>query len=190
MKTLTILAVLALLSCANPAGAQQSVTLRKGQLQPAGWYKAPLNVQITDERPRVSDFRHGDEAVQNFVIPIGPVPGSSSGGNQSVRMMSNHLTPSAFQTNISPQKTVRPLNQVKMGGLTPTAAAPARPIGSGRAPISKPNISTAPTLATIKSSPVAATYGPSQSSSLPGSSQFGSQSSFSKEVLARLRQGK
>lgn len=188
MKTLTILAVLALLSCANPAGAQQSVTLRKGQLQQAGWYKAPLNVQITDERPRVSDFRHGEEAEQNFVIPLGPVPGSPSGGNQSVRMLSNHLTPSGFQTNISAQKNVRPLNQVKMGGLTP-AAASARPIGSSRAPVTKPNFNTAPALATIKSSPVAATYGPSQSNLLPGSSH-GSQSSFSKEVLARLRNGK
>ena len=189
MKTLTILAVLALLSCANPAGAQQSVTLRKGQLQPVGWYKAPLNVQITDERPRVSDFRRADEAVENFVIPIGPVPSSSSSGNQSVRMMPNHLTPSGFQTNISAQKNVRPLNQVKMGGLTPTAAAPARPIGSSRAPIAKQNVFTAPALATTGSSPVAATYGPSQSSLHQGSSH-GSQSSFSKEVLARLRNGK
>ncbi|MBP9091872.1 hypothetical protein KBI23_12680 [bacterium] len=188
MKTLTILAVLALLSCTNPAGAQQSVTLRKGQLQQAGWFKAPLNVQITDERPRVRDLRHADEAEQNFVIPIGPVPSSSSGGNQSVRMMSNHLTPSGFQTNISAQKNVRPLNQVKMGGLTP-AAAPPRPVGSSRTPIAKQNVFTAPALASNKSTPVAATYGPSQSSLLPGSSQ-GSQSSFSKEVLARLRHGK
>lgn len=187
MKTVTILALLALLGCANPASAQQSVTLRKGQLQQAGWFKAPLNVQITDERPRVRDLRHGDEEAQDFVIPIGPVPGSSSGGNHSVRMMSNHLTPSGFQTNISAQKNVRPLNQVKMGGLTPTAAAPARPIGSPRAPIAKQNIFTAPALATIKSTPVAATYSKSQSSSGLDSSQFGSQSGFSKEVLARLR---
>lgn len=187
MKTITTLAVLALLGCANPASAQQSVTFRKGQLQQAGWFKAPLNVQITDERPRVRDLRHADEPEQNFVIPIGPVPSSSSSGNQSVRMMSNHLTPSGFQTNISAQKNVRPLNQVKMGGLTPTAASPARPIGSSRTPIAKQNVFTAPALATNKSTPFAATYSKSQPSSGMGSSQFGTQSGFSKEVLARLR---
>jgi hypothetical protein len=186
MKTLTILAVLSLLSCANPASAQQSVTLRKGQLQKVGWFKAPLNIQIVDERPRVTDTRGGDEAPQNFVIPIGPVPSSSAGGNQSVRMVSNRLTPSGFQTNIPASKNIRPLNQVKIGGLTPSAA-PARPIGAIK-PIAK-NIFSAPALATNKSNPVAATYSPSKSSLGYDSSQFGSQSGFSKDVLARLRHG-
>ncbi len=186
MKTFTILAVLSLLSCANPASAQQSVTLRKDQLQKVGWFKAPLNIQIVDERPRVNDTRAGDEAPQNFVIPIGPIPSSSAGGIQSVKMVSNRLAPSGFQTNITASKNIRPLNQVKMGGLTPIAT-PARPIGSIK-PIAK-NIFSAPALATNKSNPVAATYSPSKSSLGYDSSQFGSQSGFSKDVLARLRHG-
>lgn len=186
MKTFTILAVLSLLSCSNPASAQQSVTLRKNQLQKVGWFKAPLNIQIVDERPRVNDTRAGDEAPQNFVIPIGPIPSSSAGNNQSVRMVSNSLAPSGFQTNINARKNIRPLNQVKMGGLTPIAI-PARPIGSIK-PLAK-NFVNAPALATSKSNPVAATYSPSKTSSEYGSSQFGSQSGFSKDVLARLRHG-
>ena len=186
MKTFTILAVLSLLSCANPASAQQSVTLRKDQLQKVEWFKAPLNVQIVDERPRVNDTRGGDEAPQSFVVPIGPIPGSSAGGNQSVKMVSNRLTPSVFRSNIPEKINVRPLNQVKMGGLTPIAT-PARPIGAIK-PIAK-NTFSAPALATNKTNPVAATYGPSKSNLGLESSQSGPQSGFSKDVLARLRHG-
>jgi hypothetical protein len=186
MKKFTILAVLSLISCANPASAQQSVTLRKDQLQKVEWFKAPLNIQIVDERPRVNDTRGGDEAPQDFVIPIGPIPSSSAGGNQSVKMVSNRLAPSGFQTTIPARKNIRPLNQVKIGGLTPVAT-PARPIGA-----LKPgcrNIPYAPALATNRSTPVAATYRPSKTSSGYDPSQFGSQSGFSKDVLARLRHG-
>jgi hypothetical protein len=181
MKTFTILAVLSLLSCANPASAQQSVTLRKDQLQKVGWFKAPLDIQIVDERPRVTDTRAGEEAPQNFVVPIGPIPGSSAGGNQSVKMVSNRLKPSGFKSNISAKNNVRPLNQVKIGGLTPIAT-PARPIGALK-PGCK-NIPCAPALATTRSTPVAATYTPSKSSL-----GYGSQNGFSKDVLARLRHG-
>ncbi len=190
MKSLTTLAALAalgLLNCA-PAEAQQTVTLRKNQLQQVGWFKAPLNVQITDERPHVSDLRRADEGPQNFVIPVGPGPTAKASGNQGVRMMSNHLTPSGFQTNISAANPVRQLSPAKMGGLTPRAAqaAAVRPIGANSNKAAKQNIFTGPTLATMKSTPTAATYG-LNSHSGAGSTQFGSQSGFSKEVLAKLR---
>lgn len=187
MKTLTILAVLGVLSSANPADAQQSVTYKKGQLEQVRWFTAPKQLQITDERPRVSDLRRAEEAQQNFVIPIGPAPGAPAGGNQSVRMTANRLTPSGFGSNISTQPA-RALNQTKMGGLTP--AAPVRPIGAAKTQTAKPNVFSTPAVATMKSTPAVATYSQSRSTLGLGPSQFSSQSGYSKEVLARLRNGK
>ncbi len=187
-QTLTILAVLGLLSCANPAEAQQSVTYKKGQLEQVRSFTARQQIQIIDERPRVSDLRRAEEAQQNFVIPIGPVPGALAGANQSVRMTTNRLTPSGFGSNISAQNPVRALNQTKMGGLTP--AAPARPIGAAKTQTAKQNVFSTPAVATIKSTPAVATYSQSRSSLGLGPSQFSSQSGYSKEVLARLRHGK
>jgi len=119
--------------------AQNSVTLHKGQLPQAGWYKAPLNIQITDDRPRVSDFRTPDEVPQDIIIPIGPVKGGQpqTVGSPGVKMVRSNLTPAyGGQSNISARKPINAgaLPPTTMGGHSPVDKPQPRPIGMPAGP--------------------------------------------------------
>ena len=174
----------------RPAQADPSyVTLQKGQLQPATWYKAPLNIQITDERPRVSDCRRPDEAPQQLNIPIPPMP-DAVGGTAGVKMVQRTLEPTGFTSNIpaggiNPKQTLPP---VPRGGLSPIDSK--RSLSQPR-PIHLNNHSAANSTNARKLSdkPAAtASYGPSyQAASLPAGLPYSSGQTTRTSVSGTLR---
>jgi hypothetical protein len=135
LLSLPTIALMLSLCCPTQAQAQQSyVTIQKGQLQHAGWHTAPLQIQILDERPRVSDLRTPEQAPENFVIPISPMPtvqGQTTSVGSGVRMVHSNLPQAGFgQTNIPAAGLgpARSLPSTRSGGLSPIDKAP-RPIG-------------------------------------------------------------
>jgi len=125
----------ALFTNISAAQAQNSVKLHRGDLQQAGWYHAPVSIQITDERARVKDLRQPDEAPQDIIIPIGPVGSAApnSVGGSGVKMVRSNLTPANFgsQSNISARKPYdsASLPATRSGGLSPVDKPPVRQIG-------------------------------------------------------------
>ncbi|MBS1994362.1 MAG: hypothetical protein JSS83_27810 [Cyanobacteria bacterium SZAS LIN-3] len=117
-----------------PAQAQNSVTLRKGELPAADkFYTAPRILQIVDDRDRIHDCRRPEPAPRSVVIPIGPVgsaPVDSVGSG--VKFESNNLPQSGFGQSNIPARGMGPavaLPVAKMGGLSPVDKV--RPIGGG-----------------------------------------------------------
>lgn len=141
----------ALTSFTSQAQAQGSVTLKKGQLQQAGWYKSAPQIQIVDDGPIVHDYRTAPQQDQGFQIPIGPAGNNGripeggiplGSGQNMVRMAPSTLPQAGFGTNIpaSGMGPARALPSTKMGNLGNQYAAQqqanervsARPIGLGR----------------------------------------------------------
>ena len=102
---------LVLSALTSSAQAQSpSVSLKKGQLQQAGWYKSAPQVQIVDDGPVVHDYRTAPHEDQAYQIPIGPAGTSGripeggiplgNGGPQMMRMAPNSLPQSGFGTNM------------------------------------------------------------------------------------------
>lgn len=146
---------LVLSALTSSAQAQSpSVSLKKGQLQQAGWYKSAPQVQIVDDGPVVHDYRTAPHEDQAYQIPIGPAGTSGripeggiplgNGGPQMMRMAPNSLPQSGFGTNMPARGMgpARALPGTEMGQLGKQYAAEqrrsaqnnvsARPIGLGR----------------------------------------------------------
>jgi len=187
-NSLPFFTLLIVFFAANPVGAQNSITYKKGQLEQVKSYTSRPILQIVNEEPIVHDLRHGAEPAPNYIIPLTPLPGATSASTKMLQVSPSRLSAAGFQTNIGARQPVRALNQVKMGGLSPVDKV--RPIGAGKPQTASQNVFTGPSAATMKSSPAVAVYSRNNyPASLP-SGQAGSQSGFSKEVLARLRNGK
>jgi hypothetical protein len=58
--------------------AQQQPTIRQNAMSKSTWYNAPHEIQITDERPVVRDFREAPSTPGSIALPLGP------GGNAGV----------------------------------------------------------------------------------------------------------
>ncbi len=145
---------LVLSALTSSAQAQSpSVSLKKGQLQQAGWYKSAPQVQIVDDGPVVHDYRTAPHEDQAYQIPIGPAGTSGripeggiplgNGGPQMMRVAPNSLPQSGFGTNMPARGMgpARALPGTEMGQLGKQYAAQqraaqanvsARPIGLGR----------------------------------------------------------
>ena len=106
----------------------QSVNIKRGQLQQAGWYKSNLQVQIVDDGPIVNDMRRAPAQDRGFEIPIGAPTGGNripeggiplGSGPAAVRMAPNTLPTAGFGSNITARGIMAPnnLQQAKMGGL-------------------------------------------------------------------------
>ncbi len=147
-------AAFALSASASEAQAQGSVTLKKGQLQQAGWYKSAPQIQIVDDGPIVHDYRTAPQQDQGFQIPIGPAGNNGripeggiplGNGAAMTRMAPSNLPQAGFGSNI-PARGMGPaiaLPGTKMGQLGDQYAKEqraiqaqervnARPIGLGR----------------------------------------------------------
>lgn len=123
--SLTIAALaLGLTALASPASAQNAgasgVKVNKHALEKVQWYKAPIQLQLVDENPRLTDHRGGPAEATVFVpipaAPAAPAPaaqllpgaGIASGGSLPVRMAPgalSNLPRSGFASNI-PASTV------------------------------------------------------------------------------------
>jgi len=177
--------------CGQAALAQNSVTLHKGQLQQAKWYNAPINVQITDDRPRVKDFRQPDEAPQDFVIPVGPVGSAAPNtvGGSGVKMVRKNLAPAGFggQSNISTRKPYdsASLPPTRMGGRSPVDKPQTRQIGMPAGPARQMAVSGHPRPQAVEPAVYRTTY-PSGGSSLISGGGGGSHT-ISKDVVGALR---
>lgn len=190
-------AVLASLSLCEEAKAQNSVNLKKGQLQQAGWYKSPLQVQILDDGPKVSDYRTAPSNDNGYNIPIAPMgnnggripeggmPFQTGSGPVQARMQQSALPQSGFGGSNIPARGMGPamaLPAAKMGGLGAQYAnqnkastnVNARPVGLGK-----------PAAVTAKSAPTAASYGGSYGAG-SGGGYGGSGGSTSTAVRAKL----
>jgi hypothetical protein len=192
LQLLSILAMALILAISgqSPAQAQgSSVTIGKHQLQQATWPKAPLQIQILDERPRVKDMRTPEQAPENFVIPIPPMQtakGQGAGASSAVRMEYNNLPSAGFgQSNIPAggMAPARSLPTTKSGGLSPVDKPP-RPIG-----LVGPQGGQRQLSVSAKTPTSAATYSKSydRMSLLSGSS--GSDQSVKKDVNGTLLHG-
>lgn len=190
-------ACLAALSISDAAYAQGSVNLKKGQLQQAGWYKSPLQVQILDDGPKVADYRTAPSNDNGFNIPIAPMgnnggripegglPFQTGSGPVQVRMQQNTLPQSGFGGSNIPARGMGPMTALpgtKMGGLGAQYAnqqkantqVSARPVGLGK-----------PSMVGAKAAPVAASYGGSYGAGA-GGGYSGGGSSTSTSVRAKL----
>jgi hypothetical protein len=103
---------------AQAQGYAQSkgVTIRKDALEKVQWYKAPLQIQILNAGPIVTDHRTAPAEPESFTIPIGPVGGGKSvvgggstipaggiriGNPQAVRLVNNGLPKAQLGSNIN-----------------------------------------------------------------------------------------
>lgn len=134
------------LSVCGEARAQQSVNLKKGQLQQASWYKSPLQVQILDDGPKVNDYRQAPANDPGYNIPIAPIgnnggripegglPFQTGSGPVMARMGQNTLPQSGFGPSNIPARGMGPagaLPQTKMGGLGAQYAASQQKTNTG-----------------------------------------------------------
>jgi len=156
---LAMLATLAAFVCsAGSAKAQNSsVTMKKGQLQQAGWFKSAPQIQIVDDGPVVHDLRTAPAQDQSYQLPIGPagsngripeggIPLGNGGGPMQMRVAPNNLPQAGFQSAIPARGMgpARALPGTEMGQLGKQYAAEqrrnaqssvsARPIGRHNAP--------------------------------------------------------
>ncbi len=119
-----------------PAQAQNSVTLKRDQLETVRPFQARRQIQIIDESPEVKDLRRPKETGPNYVINVGPGPASaSSGGTVVLTPERSSLTPAGFQSQIPAAGFSKPgLTPVTLGGHAPTgdAARGGKPGGGAR----------------------------------------------------------
>jgi hypothetical protein len=154
---LTISAALALVlntALTGAANAQNSVNVKKGQLQQTGWYKSNMQVQIVDDGPVVHDYRTAPANDPGFQIPIGPA-GSNNGripeggiplggdGPRMPRIERNNLPQSGFGPSNIPARGMGPataLPGTKMGGLgnKPQTGGPQATTGVSARPLLHP----------------------------------------------------
>jgi hypothetical protein len=128
-ETVAFAALLCGIFCLNsqPVLADDGVTrIKNNTLEHVGWYKAPIEVQITDDGPKVKDLRR-QEVNRNFDIRIRPLPpaqesttvidpdgpGNSVGGMQTgapatIRINANRPPRSGFESNIPSSGPRRP----------------------------------------------------------------------------------
>ncbi len=164
LMTMSAALALCLSTFSSAANAQNSVNVKKGQLQQSTWYKSNMQVQIVDDGPVVHDYRTAPKNDPGFQIPIGPV-GSNDGripeggiplggdGPRTPRIERSNLPQSGFGPSNIPARGMGPataLPGTKMGGLggagkpqgnqTSTGVS-ARPIG--RSPITSQSASPA-----------------------------------------------
>lgn len=121
MKKSYLLLLTALLSSMSLAEAQQAQAqgfkIKKDQLDKVEYYKAPRQIQILNEGPRVRDFRQ-PEVNQNYIINVPPNPKAvtqtqvinapgvqASGGTM---MSVPNLAPAGFGSNIPIGGTFKP----------------------------------------------------------------------------------
>ncbi len=120
-----------------PAQAQNSINIKRDQLEQVEPYHARRHIMIVDECPRVVDYRRPKDNGPNYLINVGPVP--SSGGQPNTVILTpehNGLTQSGFQSQIPAGGMIKPaLAPVVMGGHAPVQglsdggkSASARPI--------------------------------------------------------------
>ncbi len=172
---LTALAAVAAFVCSasNGASAQNSsVTMKKGQLQQAGWFKSAPQIQIVDDGPVVHDLRTAPAQDQSYQLPIGPagangripeggIPLGNGGGPMQMRVAPNNLPQAGFSSNVPARGMgpARALPGTEMGQLGKQYAADqrraaqssvsARPIGrrSGQSAVAAPNRIASPAAA-------------------------------------------
>lgn len=124
------LGLLAALTClfAEPAQAQTVVNIKRDQLEQVKPFQARRHIYITDETPRVSDYRRLPEVSPNYAIAVPALtPNSGSGQTILLTPQPNGLPRAVFESNIGAgQKFARALPQVNIGGLSPNPAV--RPV--------------------------------------------------------------
>lgn len=183
--SLPLLVVLALsaMTCGAARAQGTSVNIKKDALEQVDWHHGRRHIYITDETPRVTDLRRGQNKTE-YTISIPPAPdGSVTRMPLTLTPGGNGLTPAGFASQISP-KTPLNLPAAKMGGHAPidraAPAAKARPVGlpASRAVMGKP--------ATTAASPVRAMT-PSSYSPYQGSGASGNSSGASVQTKAELR---
>lgn len=76
----TVCGITALVAAA-PAQAQQS-QIKTNAIQKSNFFQAPRRIQIIDERPIISDFREGPQAVGSIQLPPPPAGFGGAGGGQ------------------------------------------------------------------------------------------------------------
>jgi len=128
-ETVAFAALLCGIFCLNsqPVLADDGVTrIKNNTLEHVGWYKAPIEVQIINDGPRVNDLRT-QEVNRTFDIRIRPLPpaqesttvidpdgpGNSVGGMQTgapatIRINTNRPPRSGFESNIPASGPRRP----------------------------------------------------------------------------------
>ncbi|MDX1987226.1 MAG: hypothetical protein SFV17_11120 [Candidatus Obscuribacter sp.] len=126
------LRLLAALTCffVEPAQAQTVVNIKRDQLEQVKPFQARRHFYITDETPRVSDYRRLPEVSPNYAFAV-PALAPNNGAGQTIILtpQSNGLPRAVFESNIGAgQKFARALPQVNVGGLSPNPAV--RPVGA------------------------------------------------------------
>lgn len=182
-------------SCFSAAQAQNSVNLKKGQLQQAGWHKSALQVQIIDDSPIVNDLRRAPSQDRGYEIPIGSPGGGNripeggiplGNGPSAVRISPSSLPSAGFGSNI-PARGILPagnLQQAKMGGLGNKYAEQQKAANTGvsaRPLLGKPSHAARAVPASGPAS-YSNSYGPSGGSAVGG----GGGSSSSSDVRGKL----
>lgn len=187
------LGLLAALTClfAEPAQAQTVVNIKRDQLEQVKPFQARRHFYITDDTPRVSDYRRPPEVSPNYAIAV-PALTPNSGAGQTILLtpQSNGLPRAVFESNIGAgQKFARALPQVNVGGLSPNPAV--RPVGApaqaGASARALTNIQARPVGKPIASASQVSQYRP-YAPVISGGSAFNSQSSTKVSLTGKLIQ--
>ncbi len=121
MKNPYLLLLVTILSGVSIASAQQAQAqgfkIKKDQLDKVEYYKAPRQIQILDNRPRIRDFRE-PEVNQQYIINVPPAPAAVAQtqvinvpgvqGSGGTMMNVPNLPQSGFGSNIPSGGTLKP----------------------------------------------------------------------------------
>jgi hypothetical protein len=105
-----VLGAALLLSACSQSAHAQGVRIPKNALQKAEWYRAPLSIQVTDDRPTVRYFPKAESNDSVLIDPTLPRAAASGSAPSSVNVLRSNLPQAGFGSNISSPRTLLPRN--------------------------------------------------------------------------------